>query len=302
MKLIAQVKLQPTPEQADAFKRTIETVNAACNYLSERAWETKTFSQYHLHKLAYYDVRKRFGLSAQATVRAIAKVADAYKIDKKTKRTFKPLGAITCDERLLSWKTRDKQEVSIWSVDGRLRIPFVCGEHQRKMLENRLGQADLVYRDGMFFLHQACEIETPESNNPDGWLGVDLGIVNIAFDSDGQCYSGSHLNGLRKRYAKLRAKLQSKGTRSAKRLLKKRRRKESRFASDVNHCIAKNLVEKAKDTGRGIALEDLTGIRSRTNVRKSQRRQHHSWAFSDLRQKIEYKAALSGVPIFLLNL
>jgi putative transposase len=95
-------------------------------------------------------------------------------------------------------------------------------------------------------------------------------------------FSGSHLNNLRKRHLKLRQRLQKKGTQSAKRLLRKRRQIESRFARDVNHRIAKKLVRRAQDTGRGIALEDLKGIRERVTVKKSQRRQHHSWAFHQL--------------------
>jgi IS605 OrfB family transposase len=122
---------------------------------------------------------------------------------------------------------------------------------------------------------------------------VDLGIVNIAADSDGVTYSGGQVNGLRKRHAQLRARLQSKGTASAKRLLRKRRRKEFRFARDVNHSISKRLVAKAKDTGRGIVLEDLKGIRERITVRKAQRRVQHSWAFHQLGSFIGYKARLA---------
>lgn len=58
---------------------------------------------------------------------------------------------------------------------------------------------------------------------------------------------------------------------SAKRLLKKRRRKESRFAADTNHRIAKQIVTEAERTGRGIALEDLGGIRDRVRLRRPQR-------------------------------
>lgn len=109
------------------------------------------------------------------------------------------------------------------------------------------------------------------------------------------------VNGLRKRHAKLRQRLQKKGTKSAKRLLKKRRRKEHRFAIDINHRIAKRLVAKAKDTGRGIALEDLKGIHEQVTVRKAQRRVQHSWVFRQLRSCIQYKARLAGVPVMLVD-
>src|SRR4030042_5412623 len=117
MKLIAQVKLLPTPEQADALRDTLEQANAACQFVSNTAWETKTFRQYDLHHKCYQAVREQFGLSAQVAVRAIAKVADAYKLDRKSKRTFKPTGSIAYDNRILSWRVQN-QTVSIWTVEG----------------------------------------------------------------------------------------------------------------------------------------------------------------------------------------
>ncbi|MEW6082864.1 MAG: transposase [Bacillota bacterium] len=140
----------------------------------------------------------------------------------------------------------------------------------------------------------------PKSNGPRGWLGVDLGIVNIAADSDGVTYSGGQVNGLRKRHAELRARLQSKGTASAKRLLRKRRRKTALPVTSTT-ASPSGWVAKAKDTGRGIVLEDLKGIRERVTVRKAQRRVQHSWAFHQLGSFIEYKARLAGVPVALID-
>jgi len=300
MKLIAQVKLVPTEEQNTSLLNTMERVNNAANFISDIAWETCEFGQYDLHHLCYATIRERFSLSAQLTVRVIAKVADAYKVDSKTKRVFKSHGAITYDERILSWKPSDKT-VSIGTITGRQRIPFQAGERQLALLQTRSGQADLVLQDGNFYLYQTCEIEEPPTDYPKGYLGVDFGIVNIATTSDGTIFAGNHLNSLRSRYARLRARLQSKGTKSAKRLLVKRKRKESRFAKQTNHTIAKKLVAVAKDSERGIALENLKGIRLRTTVRKSSRRQHNSWAFYDLRQKITYKAQLAGVQVVIVD-
>ncbi|MER3403304.1 MAG: transposase, partial [Armatimonadota bacterium] len=230
----------------------------------------RTANKVRLQKLVYYEIRERFGLSAQMTVRAISKVAEAYKRDRSKKPSFRPHGAIIYDQRVLSWKGVDR--VSILTLRGRQLIPVIFGGYQAARLKRIRGQADLIYRDGIFYLAVVVDVPEPPSGNPEDWLGVDLGIVNIATDSDGAAYSGGHLNGLRKRHAKLRARLQAKGTKSAKRLLKKRRRKERRFARDANHRIAKALVAKAKGTVRGIALEDLKGIRERITVRKAQRR------------------------------
>ena len=294
MRLTAKVKLYPTQEQFDALLQTMESANDACNAISQVAWDAKNFKQFAIHRLTYRAMRERFDLTAQVVVRCIAKVADAYKLDRKGKRAFKPHGAIAYDDRILSWKT-DEQTVSIWTADGRQFILYQCGKRQKELLQGQRGETDLCYIDGAFYLFATCEVETPEPEDVSEFLGIDVGVSNIAVDSDGNQYSGAHVNGLRRRYARLRARLQSKGTKSSRCLLIKRRRKEQRFAKHVNHCISKELVERAKGTGRGIAIEDLNGIRDRVTVRKAQRRQHHSWSFYDLRQKIEYKAKLAGV-------
>lgn len=300
MKLIAQVKLQPTFEQAEQLRLTLEAANAAANFVSDYAWETKTFRQYDLHRAVYYVVRERFPLSAQMVVRILAKVADAYKLDRKRKRTFKPHGSIAYDKRILSWKL-SKKTVSIWTVGGRETIPFVAGEHHMALLESMQGEADLIYRQGNFYLHQVCEVDEPPTKDVDEFLGVDLGIVNIATDSDGTAHSGNMVNNVRHRHRRLRSKLQRKGTKSARRRLKKLAGKERRFATNVNHTISKRIVAAAKDTGRGVALEDLRGIRKRVTVRRAQRATLHSWSFFQLRSFLEYKARLAGVPLVVVD-
>lgn len=300
MKLTAKVKLQPTPEQHSVLLKTLERANVACNAISNSAWASQTFSQVGIHKLVYYDVREQFELSAQMTVRCIGKVVQAYRLDKKTRRTFQEHGAIAYDNRILSWYP-DTRSVSIWTLNGREHMPFQAGKRQLELLEMQQGESDLGYIDGEFYLFSTCEIEAPEPIDVEGVLGVDLGIVNIATDSDGEQYSGGHLRNLRRHHGRLRKRLQSKGTKSAKRLLKKRNRKESRFAHDVNHVVSKHLVLKAKRTKRAIALEELKGIRSRIRARKPQRRELHSWSFHDLGQKILYKAELHGVPVVFVD-
>ena len=301
MQLTAKVKLTPTEAQADSLKRTLETANSACNFISDIAWVNRMFGKFQVQKLVYHDVKATFELTAQLIIRCIAKVTDAYKLDKKTKREFAPLGSIAFDSRILSWNL-DKSEISIWTVDGRIKkLAFVAHDRAKELISGRRGESDLCLIDGEFYLFTSCEVNEPTPKDVDDFLGVDLGIKRIASDSDGHSYSGAKVNALRKRYAKLRAKLQAKQSRSAKRLLKRRKRKEQRFAKDVNHCISKELVCRAKDTERGIALEDLQGIRQRVTVKKAQRRQHSSWSFFDLRSKIAYKAQLHGVPFLLVD-
>lgn len=300
MKLTAKIKLQPNNYQMCTLKQTLEVANHACNYISEHAWKHKTFKQFPLHHLTYQNTCNEFDLSAQMAVRQIAKVADAYKSDSETKRIFRLNGAISYDDRILSWKI-DQQTVSIWTVAGRQKIPFVTGQRQLELLQNRRGESDLCLIDRNWYLFATCNVDEPGLDDVSGFLGVDLGIKVIAADSDGEIYSGSHLNSLRARYANTRSKVQSKRTKKGKRYLKRRGKKESYFAKDTNHIISKHIVGKAKDTGRGIALEDLKGIHERITVRKGQRRVHHSWSFYDLIEKIKYKATLAGIPVVLID-
>lgn len=293
------VKVATTKEQYEALLKTMERFNEACNFIAQLAFEMKTANKIRLQKAIYRQTRERFGLSAQLAIRAISKVAETYKRDRSIKPTFKPHSAMVYDQRLLSWKGLDR--VSILTLQGRQIIPIRIGAYQEARINRIVKQTDLILRDGIFYLAVVVDAPEPLPNEPDGFLGIDLGIVNIAADSDGETYSGDQVNGLRKRQSKLRAKLQSKGTKQAKRLLVKRSKKESRFATNVNHLISKRVVAKAKGTGRGIALEDLGGIRDRITVRKAQRRQQHSWAFRQLRSFIEYKAKIAGVVVALVD-
>jgi IS605 OrfB family transposase len=298
VKLIISLKLCPSSEQAAVLRSTLERSNVAATSISAAAWRTRTFRQFDLHRLTYAETRARFGLSAQIVVRLIAKVADAYKLDRARRRNFAAFGGIAYDDRILRYR---EDAVSIWTIAGRQTIPFVCGAQHRQLLTGRRGESDLLLRGGQWYLHSTVEIpEAPEQVVSDV-LGVDLGIVNIATDSDGRIYGGGHLNGLRHRARRLRRRLQRKRTRSARRLLKRRRQKERRFGRWVNHTLSKRIVAEAQGTARGIALEDLQGIRQRVSVRQPQRAALHSWAFGQLRQFVAYKARRAGVPVIYVD-
>ena len=174
MRLTVQLQLQPTPVQADLLNRTLQAANAACNQISQVAWDLRSFKQFDIHRLVYHDIREQTGLSAQLVVRCIAKVADGYKLDKQTQRVFKPLGAVAFDERILAYKL---SSVSIWTVGGRQTIPFVCGPRQRELLDRRVGESDLACVKGRWYLIPTAEVEEPEPIDVEGVLGVDLGIV-----------------------------------------------------------------------------------------------------------------------------
>jgi putative transposase len=299
LKAIVQVKLLPDADRSERLLETMRTFTAACDWLAERAIELNAFAHFKLQKACYKSIRTLFGLSAQAACLVCAKVADAYAISK-TPRKFRPEGAVIYDLRLLSWNVPESL-VSIWALPKRLSMPFVCGEKQRELLSYPRGQSDLIYRDGTFYLHVTVDLPDTEEKAVLDLIGVDLGIANIAFDSDGNRYSGAHINKVRHRNKSLRKKLQKKGTKSAKRLIRRRGKKERRFVTDTNHVISKRIVTLAERTGRGIAVEFLDGIRERARAKKDQRYRLHSWAFGRLGEFITYKARRAGVPMVFVD-
>ena len=303
VKLVLQLLILPDAGQSKSLLETMRRFNAAATFAARIGFEAGVFSAPSIQKRAYYEIRKGFGLSAQMAVRAIGKAAEFYMRRgrrEKTCPTFQPTGAITYDERIFSFKGVDK--VSLWAFPGgRIILPMIYGAYQKQRFDRIKGQADLVYRKGKFYLY--CTVDVPDSApvEPTDFLGIDLGVTNIASDSDGKTHSGSTVKGIRYRHRRLRQKLQKKQTRSAKRKLKAISGKEHRFATWVNHNISKQIVAKAKRSGRGIAIEDLKGIRERVKARRKQRVILHSWAFSQLRQFIEYKAALAGVLLAVVD-
>ncbi|MFJ4778568.1 RNA-guided endonuclease InsQ/TnpB family protein [Streptomyces sp. NPDC088762] len=323
MKLVVQVKLLPTPSQASALALTLHACNEAASWVAESAFDRKVFRNFDLRKHTYCEVKARWGLGAQAAQHVIKKVADAYATlisntragnlglpgsAHRRRATERPLAfraeaAQPYDDRMLSWQT-ESRTVSIWTTGGRLKGVSYTGSavQLETIAAYRRGESDLIHRDGSWYLSATCEVpEAAPNADPTDFLGVDLGIVNIATTSDGEIMAGRQLNRLRKRERYLRSKLRRKGTKAARRRIRRRRRKEARRTRDINHKIAKHIVAEAERTGRGIGLENLTGIRVRARLRKPQRATLHSWAFAQLGEFIAYKARRAGVPVVYVD-
>ncbi|MEO8392253.1 MAG: transposase [Chloroflexota bacterium] len=295
------MKLLPNEEQRAYLLETLERANAACDYISQRGWELGVFSPFKLQKLVYAEVRVRFDLSAQIVIRILTKVCDAYKLDKRKPRQFRKHGAISYDDRILKWYT-DLQRVSIWSVAGRLNIPYQCGDRQRELLQSQKGESDLLFSKGEFYLLATCDIPDPTEQETEAALGVDLGVVNIATTSDGDTMTSATIEKNRAKHERLRRELQKCQTDSARRKLKRLAGRQAHFQADTNHIISKRIVLEAERTKRGIALEELTGIGARTRVKgKEQRAKRNNWSFFQLRSFIAYKAKLQGVKVWFID-
>ena len=245
MLLTIKCKMMTTQQQHELVLRTMESFNEACNYISDFAYHNQIFSKYQLQKHLYYEIREKFSLSSQLAVRALAKVSESYKVDKKVLHQFQPHGAVIYDQRILSI---NNDMVSILTLDGRIKTGVKYRKGQN--LDSRKRQTDLIYQNKEFYLQIVVDQPEEAPVNSEEFLGVDLGIVNIAATSDGKMYSGEKCQEVREKYAVIKAKLQSAGTYSAKKHLRKVSGKERRFKKDINHLISKDIVSILTLDGR----------------------------------------------------
>lgn len=302
MKLVLQIQLLPDDSAKSRLRSAIERFNQAANWLSGVAFERKVTRTFELHKIAYRELRERFDLPADMACRCLAQVCGAYKRDVKIRPEFRKHAAVPFSMgKNIGFKGVDR--VSISTLDGRVIVPFLMGKYHADRFTLKNGQSNLVLRkDGKWFLVVTVDVPEGTPIPPSDFIGVDLGVVNIAVDSDGNVHQSEAIE--QKRIASLgRRRALGKKTKGSCRQARKAchkaiarmGRKESRYRRDVNHQLSKTLVKAAQDTGRGIALEDLKGIRDRAPFAKRQRARMGSWAFFQLRSFVEYKAKLAGV-------
>ncbi len=192
------LKLTPTTEQHKAMLDTMHAFNKAANYVSSIAFAEKTANKFALQKLVYGELRTTYKLAAQLAIRAISKASEAYKRDKSIQPSFRPEGAIVYDQRVMSFK--GLLSVSLLTLQGRVLVPFQVGSYQAARMDSIKGQADLIYRNGVFYLAVTVDVPTPTPDEPTDILGVDLGIINLATSSDGETFSGEQVEKTRKRY------------------------------------------------------------------------------------------------------
>ncbi len=261
-------KLLTTRISAEALFETSVAFSAACNSVLKVALETKTKSAISLQKLCYVKVRELFGLSANLSIRAIRRVAGCMtrlKGRRKKPKLFTPK-SIDYDARIFSYRQSDTT-VSLTTTSGRIRFPMILGEYQRKSLAGQTPtSATVINKAGIWYIHIVIKNEAAvyEGNEV---MGIDLGIKNIATSSTGLRIEEKGRQRFKEKKAKVRASLQSKGTRGAKKVLKKNSGRERRKIRHENHVLSKQLVEEAKRHNCGtIRMERLKSIRDRTKT------------------------------------
>jgi len=292
----AKIKLNISEE---SIIPTISAYTKSYNYVCQVGYDKKNFNGVTLHKLTYPTVRDYLPsqLAISSRMKATENLSSVLK--KKQKKTPKCPHSNFCSIRYdkNSYTLNlDKSEVSLLTVNGRLKTNIVISDYHRKYFTGwKHTSADLCIKNHKVYLHIVFEQDIADCPQSGKILGIDRGINNLAVTSDNKFYSGKQVKKICGKYKKLRSRLQKKNTKSAKRHLKKLSGQERRFKADINHQVSKKIVNSL-NSGSTIVLENLSGIRNK-RLGKRARTLINSWNFFQLEQFIIYKAISKGISI-----
>lgn len=274
---------------------TVKAYTEAFNYVCQIGWKDGDSNAVSLHSKTYQHCRTL--LPSQLSCSARNKASEAL---KSVKTKIRKKGKASCPKSKQSSIRYDHNSYNVWfdknqlslsTVSGRQRFTFKTPPNFQQYKDWRRRSAELFVRGNKVFLAIVFEKDVQDIEPNGTVVGVDRGINKIAVTSSNQFFGGGQVKQIVNRYRNLRAILQSKGTRSAKRHLRKIKSKENRFRRDVNHVVSKKIVENLSP-GTMIVLEDLTNIRdSSKKFRKEQKFLINGWSFFQLETFLTYKAA-----------
>lgn len=299
-----RLALLATPEQVAAFTETAALFTSAFNAACAVGWAANTKNGVAIHRLCYRTSKDAHpGLVSDLVIQANNKASEAlrsvFALRKKGRKVSCPR-ASACPPRYnhhtatVKW---DKSEVRLSTAGGRMTLPFVLPEHYAKYAGGRTLTADLIHKKGRWFLHVAVELPDVQPVVSDAVVGIDLGLNRPAVTSTAKFLGKRHWREVERRYFRLRRSLQAKGTKSAKRHLKRLSGKVNRFRRDCDHVLSRRIADSVAP-GTTIVVENLVNIRKGTKQRgRESRRRMHSWSFAQLRSFLEYKGEEKGCHV-----
>ncbi|GHO54395.1 transposase [Ktedonobacter robiniae] len=282
-----------------------QVFNAVCAY----GWQHGEKNGVRLHHATYYELREAYPrLNANVLIQARIKATEALKSafdrkakDRKARQPQSKLCPIRYNERtyVLNWQI---QEVSLSTINGRILVPFKVPPYSSKYVGYQVTTADLCISNGRYWLHVVVSVPDPNIPRHDEVIGVDLGLNRPAVTSNRHFLGSRHWKEIERRRFRLRRKLQSKGTKSAKRHLKKVSGRSLRFHRDCDHVLSKRIVQNAT-SGSTIVIENLTHIRSTSKIRKKTEtsRRLHNWSFAQFHSFLIYKAQERGMQVVKID-
>lgn len=341
MKLCIKVSDQDIPKLQEITELYRQACNEVSDYIFNHNFP---LSFYTLEEQLYHHIRKSYNLKSQLSQSVIKTVIARYKtvqtqyknepyvyINNATEEKF-------VFERTLEWMEKpinfkrpqadlvrnrdysfviDKKSgerlLSLNTLQGRIKVAFTVPNYFNKYFDGtwKFGFGKIVEYKGKWYFHISMTKENDKEFRKDQAkhvVGIDRGLRYIMVTSDEnekvEFYSGEEVAKKRNAFKQVRARLQSKGTKSAKRVLKRISGRENRWMSDVNHCLSKTLTEKF-GTDTLFVIEDLTGVsfddKNLENKTDEQRNELRSWAFYQLEQFLIYKANAIGSSVLKVS-
>ncbi len=297
----------PDARQAEALAKTAQLYKEAQQHCIDVAWEMENLSAINLHKKVYAPLKAKLGLKSQylcsARNRAVENVKAAKKLSKKGRTVSKPelkSVQIRLDARTLSFD-KPRKIASIATQHGRIKIPLVWHKHARRYSDWDCKAGEIgINRKGKWVLRLIFEKEIVKPARNGKIIGVDRGIKRAVVSSDNRFIGEREWKEHERKILSCMSKLQSAGTPSAKRHLKKSAGRLKRFKGNCDHIVAKELLSGLQP-GDTIVLEQLTNIRKRCGekgqVRKKQRAHMGRWSFKRVENAINYGAESRGIYV-----
>jgi len=281
-------------DRSNELVQTARLWNAACQDVIDYGFAAHDYNKTRLNRATYSNLRSKYPALPSALIQTARDQAsdmlNRLKFEKKPIKTS--LGSVRFDTRTMK-VFLESGYCKLTTVFGRRRYDFRLPEYYQRYATWTVTNAQLKIAKNACYLNIQVEQPDPEITTGNNRLGVDLGINNIAVCSDNTFWKSGHVKAIKGKYQYLRSKLQSLGTRSAKRKLQRLSGRERRFQRDTNHQIANWIVSKPYDV---IVLEDLTGIRNGNKNKKLGK-----WSFAELRSIVEYKAAAIGKKVVAID-
>jgi IS605 OrfB family transposase len=305
------LKLNITSDtQLELLHLTQAQFTASFNQLCTFGWEHQLHNHVKLQRACYYPLRQQFPqLPSQLVIAATHKSAEALKSaasllknGRKARQPHSQRCAVRYDARTY-WVKWDTQQISLATTQGRLVFSFEIPTYAHKYLATKppTASADLIYKKGQFWLHVVVSLPDALYTANGQVVGTDLGQKRPAVTSQRKFLGKRQWAEVDHKYFRIRRKLQSKGTKSAKRHLKKLAGRQQRFHWDCDHTLSKRIVQSVS-AGATIVIENLTYIRTRAKTRKGEsRRRLHGWSFAQLRAFLSYKAEERGMRVVAID-
>jgi putative transposase len=309
MQRTIRIQLEPSSAQANALAETSRQFTAVFNAVCAYGWRERLSNGVKLHHRTYYPLKTDYpalvsDLHIQVRVKATEAVKSALALHKAGRKVSQP-HSDACPPRYnvhtyrVDWESRT---VRLSLIGGRQTIRFRILDYSANYAGYPTDTADLLFRDGRWWLHVVVTVPAPDIVPTDQVVGVDLGLSRPAVTSTNRFLGKRAWKAIEGRLFKRKRTLQKKGSRSAKRHLRKVRRKQARFRRDCDHRLSKQIVGSVEPGGT-IVLENLQDIRRRVKLRRKTetKRRIHSWSFAQLKGFIAYKAEEQGCTVVAVD-